>query len=288
MEMVIPYPQMDPAIFTLPALQLGGLTLGPFALRWYALAYIGGLILGWRYIVALGKRPALWAGAKAPYTTPQADDYLLYATLGVILGGRLGYVFFYQPEILARNPLELFAIWQGGMSFHGGVIGVILVTLIFCRSQKINVLQLGDAVAAAVPIGMFFGRIANFINGELWGRPTDAPWAMIFPAAGPEPRHPSQLYSAALEGVVMFAILALAIWRFGALKRPGLVIGIYLIGAGLCRIIIEQFREPDRFLPDYPLGLTMGMMLSTPMLLAGLAFVAFALRRPAHVSAGRS
>jgi phosphatidylglycerol---prolipoprotein diacylglyceryl transferase len=260
------------------------LQIGPFALRWYALAYIAGLVLGWLYLRALAERPRLWGGAAgghAPFTKDHADDFLLWATLGVILGGRLGYVLFYKPELLA-DPLSVLRVWEGGMAFHGGVIGVVLAIILFARVNGLPILRLGDAVAAVAPIGMFFGRLANFVNGELWGRPTNVPWAIIFPDAGPEPRHPSQLYQAALEGLLVFAIVSLLVWRFRALSRPGLVAGATLALFGLARILGEQFREPDRFLPDYPFGLSMGMMLSAPLVLVGLAIVAFALRpRPA-------
>jgi phosphatidylglycerol:prolipoprotein diacylglycerol transferase len=234
------------------------------------------------YLVELSKRPALWGG-QAPYTSLQADDFILMATLGVILGGRLGYILFYKPEILA-DPLAIFRVWEGGMAFHGGFLGVVIAIVGFAMSQKVPLLRLGDAVATAAPIGLFFGRVANFINGELWGRPTDAPWGVIFPYGGPEPRHPSQLYEAVLEGLLLFVLLRVATHSFGSLKRPGLTAGMFILGYGLFRSIVEQFREPDAFLPDFPFGLTMGTMLSVPMLAAGVFLVVRALSRPPVVA----
>jgi phosphatidylglycerol:prolipoprotein diacylglycerol transferase len=276
----IDFPAIDPAAVTLPAVTLFGMTLGPFALRWYALAYIAGLMLGWRYMVRMVRAERLWSGGQARPNAPQADDFLFYATLGVILGGRLGYVLFYQPSLLWERPMAILAIWEGGMSFHGGLIGVGLAILYFARAQKIPLLTLGDLTAAAAPIGLFFGRIANFINAELYGRATDAPWGVIFPNSDGQPRHPSQLYEAFLEGLVLFAILAVAVWRFKALKRPGLAIGIFLAGYGLFRSMVELVREPDAHMPNFPAFFTMGMMLSLPMVAIGAAIIAGALRKP--------
>jgi phosphatidylglycerol:prolipoprotein diacylglycerol transferase len=191
----------------------------------------------------------------------------------------LGFVFFYRPDLLA-DPLSVFRVWEGGMSFHGGLLGVTFATIAFGLAQKIPLLRLGDLVACATPFGMLFGRLANFINGELWGRTTDVPWAIIFPAAGPEPRHPSQLYQAGLEGLALMAILALAVWRGGALSRPGLTCGLFLLGMGIFRILGEQFRQPDAFLPEYPFGLSMGMMLSAPLAAAGIGLIVWTLTRP--------
>jgi phosphatidylglycerol---prolipoprotein diacylglyceryl transferase len=277
--LAIPFPDLRPEIFSLGPFDVGSMTIGPFALRWYALAYIAGLALGWWLLLDMAKKPALWGGTP-PYSAPQADDFILYATLGVIFGGRLGYVLFYKPELLS-DPMSILRVWEGGMSFHGGFLGVVIAIIAFAMSQKISILRLGDAVAAVAPLGLFFGRIANFINGELWGRPTDVPWAVIFPAAGPEGRHPSQLYEAVLEGLVLFVILRLAIYRFGSLKRPGLTSGLLVLGYAIFRSIVEQFREPDRFLSAMPFGLTMGTVLSVPMFIAGICLIVFALRKPA-------
>lgn len=258
------YPQIDPVAFS----------IGPLDIRWYALAYITGILLAWWLIGRLIKRVPVFM------TRKDLDDYVVYGTLGVILGGRLGYVLFYKPGYFIGHPLEAFALWQGGMSFHGGMLGVILATIIFARIRKIPLLCLGDVVAVATPIGLFFGRIANFINGELWGRPSDVPWAMVFPSGGPVPRHPSQLYEAFLEGIVLFAVL-FALERLGARRRPGQLVGVFLIGYGLARTIVEFFREPDAHLGFLIGGATMGQLLSLPMILAGIAFIAYARRRPA-------
>ncbi|MGE3302229.1 MAG: prolipoprotein diacylglyceryl transferase [Hyphomonadaceae bacterium] len=281
----IPFPPIDPAVFTLPAITLGGLHLGPFPLRWYALAYIAGLLLGWRYMVAMVKNEKLWrAGQKRPSPT-ECDDFLFWATLGVIVGGRLGYVLFYNTHIFWTNPLEVLAIWTGGMSFHGGLIGVTIAMIVFARRQGVPFWTIADIVAACTPIGLFFGRIANFINAELWGRRTDLPWGVIFPTADGFPRHPSQLYEAVLEGIVLFSVLRLATHVRFALKRPGLATGVFLLCYALFRISLENVREPDAQMPNFPLGLTMGMMLSIPMLLGGAALVARALRLPPERSA---
>lgn len=279
MPFVIPFPDIDPVLFSL---RLGGIEL---AIRWYALAYIAGLLLGWRYVTFLCRRPSLWGGT-APMRPEQTDDLLTWMILGVILGGRLGYVLFYQPAFFAANPAEILAVWRGGMSFHGGFLGVVAGVVGFSLRNGLSILSVGDAVAAAAPIGLFFGRLANFINAELWGRPSTAPWAVVFPGeaaqtcppdwVGPCARHPSQLYEAALEGVLLFALLALAI-RMGALARRGRVFGLFLIGYALSRIFIEMFRQADaQFVTaanphgHVLLGLTMGQLLSLPMLAAGL------------------
>jgi len=255
--LVIPYPDVDPI----------AISIGPFAIRWYALAYIAGILLAWRYIRHLvGSRPH-WMSRE------DVDDLLLWATLGVVFGGRLGYVLFYRPGYYLENPLEALALWHGGMSFHGGLIGVILAMVLFARSRERSFWTVADPVACATPIGLFFGRIANFINGELYGRPTDVPWAMVFPGAGPEPRHPSQLYEAGLEGVILFLVLLwLAGWT-GLDRRLGALSGVFLIGYGTARIIGELFRAPDAHLGFLVAGLTMGQLLSLPMVLAGLLFL---------------
>jgi phosphatidylglycerol---prolipoprotein diacylglyceryl transferase len=267
--LVLPFPDIDPVL----------ISIGPFAIRWYALAYIGGILLGWVYARWMIRNERLWAGGKPPMTVADYDDFIVWVTLGIILGGRSGYVLFYNPAYFAANPSEIFQLWNGGMSFHGGFAGCVLAVVLFAWRRKISILSLGDLTCAAGPIGLFLGRMANFINGELWGRPADVPWAFVFPHAGPLPRHPSQLYEAALEGLVLFLVLALFV-RGGALKRPGLIVGIFAIGYALARSFCELFREPDAQLGFLWGGLTMGMLLSIPLLLAGIAFVVYALRSP--------
>jgi phosphatidylglycerol---prolipoprotein diacylglyceryl transferase len=264
--LALPFPDIDPVL----------VHIGPFALRWYALAYIAGILLGWLFARAIIKSERAWGG-RAPITTADFDDFILWVTLGIILGGRVGYVLFYNPAHFAENPAEIVQLWKGGMSFHGGLLGCVLTVVLFARQRGLSILSLGDVTCAVGPIGLFLGRLANFINGELWGRPTDVPWAVEFPGAGPMPRHPSQLYEAALEGLVLFVILALLI-RAGAFKRPGLVIGVFALGYGLFRSFAELFREPDPQLGFLWGGLTMGMLLSIPMMLAGLVLIWHALR----------
>jgi len=267
---MIPFPAIDPVIFQ----------IGPFALRWYALAYIAGLIIGWHYILRLANNPALWH--KQPPTDKHAhaplDNLLLWMTLGVILGGRLGYVLFYNLPYYLEHPELIFAIWRGGMSFHGGVLGVLVTIILFTRKQNISFLKLSDLVVAAAPIGLFFGRIANFINSELWGRTTTRAWGVIFPNGGPLPRHPSQLYEAALEGVVLFVLLRLLTHKYGALKRPGLCTGTFLIGYSVARIFVEQYRQPDTHIGFLIGNTTMGFWLSVPMGLVGLGFLIYTYR----------
>src|SRR5665213_2092141 len=297
--MALTFPDIRPDLFTIPALHAGGLNLGPFPIRWYALAYIAGILLGWRYAVGLVRNPRLWGGQAPAATPPQIDGLILWLTMGVIVGGRLGYVLFYmltvpdQRAVLAADPMEVFRVWHGGMSFHGGTIGVIVALVVFARCQRLELLCLADVVAACVPIGLFFGRIANFINGELWGRVTDAPWGMVFCGrniaayangacvAGYLPRHPSQLYEAGLEGLVLFAVLRFATHRAGWLQRRGAVTGLFLVGYGLMRIALENVRMPDAGLRDLPLGLTVGILLSVPMVLAGAWLLWRGLKAPA-------
>jgi phosphatidylglycerol:prolipoprotein diacylglycerol transferase len=266
---VLPFPAFDPVI----------VSIGPFAIRWYALAYILGILLGWLYARAIIRNEKLWGGP-APLTPLDLDDFILWVTLGIIIGGRAGYVLFYNPAFFAENPTEIFQLWKGGMSFHGGFLGCVIAVIAFALKRGIPMLSLGDITCAVGPIGVLLGRIANFINGELWGRQSDVPWAMVFPNGGPFPRHPSQLYEATLEGVVLFAVLALAV-RAGSLRRPGLAIGIFAVGYGLARMASELFREPDVQLGFLWRGLTMGMLLSVPMIIAGAAFIVLALRRRA-------
>jgi phosphatidylglycerol---prolipoprotein diacylglyceryl transferase len=340
----IDFPNLNPAALTLPGFDLAGHHWGPFPLRWYALAYIAGLLLGWRWMVRLIRTEKLWTPGKPPLTVLQADDFLFWATLGVILGGRIGYVLFYKPDMIWLNPAEVVQIWNGGMSFHGGLIGVALATFWFTRrlhvdedrfailakdklradppaderkayvrvsslgwmkkseafaieaktrTVKLDLLRIGDLAAAATPIGLFFGRIANFINGELWGRRADVPWAMVFCnqtirdansgtcPAGLDPRHPSQLYEATLEGLVLFTIINVATLRFDSLRRPGLNIGLFLVCYGLIRLSLEFVREPDAHMPEALRGyLTMGMLLSLPMIALGAWLIRRALKAP--------
>lgn len=279
MALMIEFPGFSPEVFTLPLFGM------EFSLRWYALAYIVGLLAGWRIVVAAVKRPGLWPGGQAPMTPAQVEELLTAVILGVVIGGRLGFVLFYQPGYYLANPLEILKVWQGGMAFHGGFLGVAVAGLWFCRRHGIAPLSAADALALATPPGLFLGRIANFINAELWGRPTDLPWGVVFPGAaaqdcpgvtGPCARHPSQLYEAALEGLVLGLVL-LVVARAGGLRRPGLVTGLFLLGYGLSRFVVEFARQADaQFItPDNPwgqvlLGMTMGQLLSLPMIAAGL------------------
>ena len=267
----MPFPNFDPVL----------LQIGPIAIRWYALAYVAGILLGCRYAAALVANPRLWA-RRGPIATPdQIGDLILWITLGIIIGGRLGHVLFYTPEIIWQDPVEILRVWRGGMSFHGGLLGVLLAVTLFARGARIDLLRLLDVVAAVQPIGQFFGRIANFINGELWGRPTNLPWGIVFPGAEPAvPRHPSQLYEAALEGLLLFLVLRWATHGPKLLNRRGVVAGIFAVGYALARISLETVREPDAYLPQFPFGLTMGMMLSGPMLLIGLFFIWRGMREP--------
>ncbi len=294
MLLTIPFPDISPELVSVT---LFGFEL---ALRWYALAYIAGLLLGWRMVVALMKRPALWGGTP-PLTPKQPEDLLTWMILCVVLGGRLGFVIFYQWDYYSANPAEILAVWQGGMSFHGGFLGVVFGIITYSLKNGAPMLRVGDAVAMATPIGLFFGRVANFINAELWGRPTDLPWGVIFPGAEAQAcgqaigemcaRHPSQLYEAALEGLVLFAVIVWGVWRRGWLRVPGRVIGVFLLGYGLARTLVEGVRQADQqFLSaDNPMGyvlrlggewgLTMGQVLSLPMAAAGLLILLVA-RRP--------
>ena len=291
----MPFPDIDPVV------HIGSFALqwGPLALRWYALAYVAGILLGWRFAIRLTRTPGLWGG-RAPTATPlQIDDLVLWITLGIILGGRIGYILFYmllnqdQRIWLAAHPMDVFKIWEGGMSFHGGFLGVCAAVALFARRNRIDMLKLGDLIAPVAPIGLFFGRIANFINGELWGRPTDGPFGIVFCnatiqanhpqhicPAGPFPRHPSQLYEAGLEGLLLFLILAFCVYRLKWLRRRGAIVAMFLISYGVFRLSLENVRNPDLGMPDFPLGLTMGMLLSAPMILIGGWLLWKALREP--------
>ncbi len=306
-------PNFDPYVFPpVGPFHLFGLTIGPLGIRWYALAYIAGIVLGWLYAARLIKNEKIWGPRGAPVGPKQLDDLILWLTLGIILGGRLGYVLFYgssQP-IFWEHPVNILKIWDGGMSFHGGLIGVAVALIVYAwrglggtwnpyklsdtfrLDADYSVWRVSDLIAPAAPIGLFFGRIANFINGELWGRPTNLPWGVVFcndnirathEGTCPEgARHPSQLYEAALEGLVLFIILRLATHRFQCLQKPGMVTGIFLIGYGLARLSLENVREPDEFMPDALRGwITMGMILCIPMILLGAFLVWRAWKRPA-------
>ncbi|MDV7142240.1 prolipoprotein diacylglyceryl transferase [Tropicimonas sp. TH_r6] len=303
MQAVIPFPEFSPELFSV---SLFGME---FALRWYALAYIAGLLIGWRLIVTLLKRPTLWPQNTPPMEPRQVEDLLTWVILGVVIGGRLGFVFFYKADHYLSNPAQILAVWEGGMAFHGGLIGVVIAAWIFTGRHAIPRLSAADALAIAAPIGLFFGRLANFINSELWGRPSDVPWAMKFPTRCVDPawqgcsvpgewfyygnelaRHPSQLYEAALEGLILGLVLLWLAFRRGAFKRPGLIAGTFFAGYGIARFIIEYFREADaQFItPDNPIGfvigsgaigVTMGQLLSLPMIVFGLALIAVARRK---------
>ncbi len=265
--LALQHPNFDPVAFS----------IWIFDVRWYALAYISGLILAWLY--------CRWMSRLPPQRLKPIDfdDFLLWATLGVVLGGRLGYVLFYKPDYYLQNPMEVFFIWRGGMSFHGGLLGVLAAIGLFARSRGVSYFTLSDIVGAATPIGLCLGRIANFINGELFGRTTDStvvPWAMVFPQGGPIARHPSQLYEALLEGLLLFLVLHVMVRR-GALQRTGLISGAFMIGYGLARIVAEFFRQPDDFLQFVLPHTTMGQVLSVPMVLVGIAVTLWALRRRA-------
>jgi len=254
------FPSIDPTL----------IEIGPFAIRWYALAYIGGIVFGWRYAIVLARR------SPATIDRRTVDDFLIWVTLGIVLGGRIGYVLFYKPGYFFAHPLEILQLWQGGMAFHGGLLGVIIAVIWFARLRHIATFALGDIVCSVVPIGLCLGRLANFVNGELFGRVTDVPWAVIFPNGGPEPRHPSQLYEAGLEGLVLGLVL-FAAWRLTDLRlRPGAITGLFLLGYGLARFTVELFREPDAHLGFLFAGATMGQLLSAPMILIGLALLIWA------------
>lgn len=254
------FPDIDPVI----------VQFGPVAIRWYGLGYVVGILFAWWYSRKLVSTPRLWAADTPAMKPADIDDFLLWAALGVVLGGRLGYVLFYDLDRYLSDPAAILAVWSGGMSFHGGMLGVILAMVLFARSRGIAVWSMLDTIAAGVPVGLGVVRIANFINSELWGRVTDVPWGVVFPNGGPFPRHPSQLYEAALEGVVLFSVLSVLVWKAGMLKRPRFVGGAFIAGYGLSRILVEFFRMPDAQIGYLAGGwLTMGMVLSLPMVLAG-------------------
>ena len=284
---MIEFPNIAPEIFTI---SLFGID---FALRWYALAYLVGLAAGWRIIMMLVRRPAMWPQNSSPMDPARVEDLLGWIVVGTIIGGRLGFVLFYQPAYYLSNPVEILRIWQGGMAFHGGLLGVIVAGILYCKRYKVPMLQISDAMAFVVPIGLFLGRLANFINAELWGRPTHAQWGVAFPGEAAQhcpdiigvcARHPSQLYEATLEGLLLGLIMLVLVKRFTALKRSGLITGIFFAGYALSRFTVEFFRQPDfQFVTfDNPIGwaiqfgdygLTMGQILSLPMLAIGVFFL---------------
>jgi len=266
--LALPFPVIDPVL----------ISVGPFAIRWYALAYIVGILLGWLYARRLIRNERLWGGP-APMTVTDFDDFVLWVTLGIILGGRTGYVLFYNLPHFIANPSEILAVWHGGMSFHGGFLGCVIAVIGFALRRKIPILPLGDLTCAVAPIGLLLGRLANFINSELWGRVTDVPWGIVFPNGGSLPRHPSQLYEGALEGLALLALLYVFM-RMGALKRPGVILGSFALFYGLARSFCEFFREPDAQLGFLWGGTTMGMLLSVPLMLVGIALIVWAFKRP--------
>lgn len=275
--LAMPFPGLDPVAFS----------LGPISVKWYGLAYMAGLLLGWLYIRRLLTTPRIWATDTPPFGIERVDDLLLYMTLGVILGGRIGFVLFYEPGYYFAHPLDIPAVWKGGMAFHGALLGCGLAIWLFARNNAVSPYSAMDLCAAAVPIGLLFGRLANFINGELWGRPTTVSWGMVFPEAKlyfpsiePLPRHPSQLYEAALEGLALFLILRLLTHQFAAFERPGLVTGSFLIGYGVFRSFCEMFRQPDPLHALTYYALTPGMAYSIPMILLGLWLMRRAKREP--------
>ncbi|MFB9148997.1 prolipoprotein diacylglyceryl transferase [Roseovarius ramblicola] len=290
MQASITFPEISPEIVSVTLFGM------EFALRWYALAYIAGIVIGWRIVVAAMRRPALWPGDRAPMEPKDVEDLLSWVILGVIFGGRLGYVLFYQPGYYLANPGQVLQVWQGGMAFHGGLLGVVLAVILFSRARGINWISVADALCMVTPVGLLLGRIANFINAELWGRPTDLPWGVIFPGAAAQDcagvaglcaRHPSQLYEAALEGLILGAVLLWLGWRRGALRFPGTLTGVFFAGYGAARFVVEFVRQPDaQFVsPGNPLGLafhvegyglTMGQTLSLPMIAFGLGMVFWA------------
>jgi len=293
MQAAIPFPEISPEIVSVTLFGM------EFALRWYALAYIAGIVIGWRIVAAAARRPALWPGGTAPMQPKDVEDLLTWVILGVILGGRLGYVVFYQPGYYLSNPGQILQVWEGGMAFHGGLLGVVLAVILFSRARGINWVSVADALCMVTPVGLLLGRIANFINAELWGRPTDLPWGVIFPGAAAQDcagvaglcaRHPSQLYEAVLEGLILGAVLLWLGWRRGALRLPGTLTGLFFAGYGIGRFLVEFVRQPDaQFVsPGNPLGLafqvdgygiTMGQALSLPMIAFGLGMVLWARRR---------
>jgi phosphatidylglycerol---prolipoprotein diacylglyceryl transferase len=274
---------------TFPSIDPVAVQIGPVAIKWYGLSYMAGLLLGWLYIRHLLTTPGIWAADKAPFDVAQVDDLLLYMTIGVIAGGRLGSVLFYEPQYYLAHPLEVLQVWKGGMAFHGALLGTGVAVWLFARRNGTSMWSTMDLCAAAVPIGLFFGRLANFINGELFGRPTTVPWGMVFPRVvdtypqfatiEPTPRHPSQLYEALSEGLLLFVAIRILTHTLGGLKRPGLAVSTFLIGYGLARSTCELFRQPDPA-HAFTAGIfTPGITYSLPMVALGLYFLVLARAR---------
>ncbi|MDH5722366.1 MAG: prolipoprotein diacylglyceryl transferase [Alphaproteobacteria bacterium] len=263
--MALSFPEIDPVAFA----------VGPVVIRWYALAYIAGFLIGWRVSMKLAER---FKGE--PPTREHIDDFLSWAIIGVIIGGRLGYVLFYNPVHYYYNLSEVFQVWKGGMSFHGGVLGLFAAILLYVGPKQIHILRLSDVVCAVAPIGLFFGRMANFINAELYGRVTASPLGMIFPGSDGLPRHPSQLYEAALEGIVLCAVIMVLIVKYDALSRKGFISAVFLFGYGASRFFIEMFREPDAQIGLIGEFLSMGQILTIPMIFIGVAMMVHILRQP--------
>lgn len=257
----LPFPEIDPVL----------IRLGPLAIHWYGLGYVVGILFAWWYGKRLLSNERLWGPAGPPIKPEDLDDFIVWAAAGVVLGGRIGYILFYDFARYGENPLAILAVWEGGMSFHGGFAGTTIAMILFARRRGADPWRLFDVVAAGVPVGIGLVRVTNFVNSELWGRPTDVPWAFVFPNGGPLPRHPSQLYEAILEGLVLFLVLRFVTHRADGLTRPGFVSGAFVAGYGLSRIVVEFFREPDAHI-GYLVGgwLTMGMVLSLPMVLLGV------------------
>jgi phosphatidylglycerol:prolipoprotein diacylglycerol transferase len=269
----VPFPDINPIAFA----------VGPLVVRWYALAYLGGVLLGAVYANALLHRKSLWRNNTPPFEPPAIWDFAFWAVIGIVIGGRLGYVLFYNLPLYAQNPLDAFKLWDGGMSFHGGLVGITVAMILFVRRRKGNVLSALDLLACVGPIGLFLGRVANFINGELYGRETTLPWGVIFPTGGPLPRHPSQLYEGLLEGVLLFLVLRVVSHVFHGLRRPGLAAGIFGMWYAVSRSLVELVRIPDPQLGYLFDGwITMGQILSVPVFLAGLGLVIYAMRKPAR------
>ncbi|MFV2034543.1 MAG: prolipoprotein diacylglyceryl transferase [Halocynthiibacter sp.] len=294
MNALIPFPNISPEIFEIDIFGFG------FALRWYALAYIAGILIGWRIAVRAVRNVSLWPKGNAPMTAIQVEELLTWIVVGIVVGGRLGFVLFYQPAYYFANPADILKVWQGGMSFHGGLLGVTIAGLIYCRKNAVPIVGTADMLALATPTGLFLGRVANFTNAELWGRPTDVPWAVAFPGAAAQNcgqlatelcgRHPSQLYEAALEGLLLGGVLIYFAWKRGWLKKPGQITGLFAAGYGTARVFVEFYRQADaQFItPDNPMGyvlqigsagVSMGQILSLPLVVIGVAIILLARRR---------
>lgn len=259
--LAIAFPNIDPIAFS----------IGSISVHWYGIAYVVGILLGWYYAKTIAMNHRLWPYNQSPITKEQLDDFILWAAIGIVFGGRIGYILFYDMAAVLANPVRALEIWNGGMSFHGGLLGTTIAMVLYARKYNIPIWSMFDIVGTVAPIGLFFGRIANFINQELWGKITSSPWGVMFPNSAPFARHPSQLYEAALEGVLLAIILVLLVFKGKALKRPGLVTGVFISGYALSRILVEFVREPDAHI-GYLVGnwLTMGMVLSLPLLALGL------------------